>query len=685
MTPVQMRKVELFVLKRDIDAALSVIGEAGCFQISGRRAGKKTVEAPEAPDQGRGQRASEPGKFALVGDGAARLSRPIENLRQLRRTLSLDYPETILPGTRLPGPAEEEALAGIAQRVAGFRELERANEDRVARVRELLDEARAFAGLDLPYKELDHLSFLAVRIGRIEAEAMGPLVAALADRALVLPVDGMGSYVAATTKKGRFALDTELSRAGFKGRVFSADFAGVPAELPAALERELAALETERADLDRRKAHIREEILGTWTALAACFAVAEAIEEVKLGLESTRLVCRLEGWVPRKRVTELAARLKTVTEGRAALSVYKPHEVELVRTGEEEVPVLLKKRAVVSSFDRLVLSYGTPIYGTVDPTPFVAFFFVLLFSIMFGDVGQGFLIFAAGLALRLALIPSLKRLKIFGPLVMGAGIGSMTMGLLTGSLFANEKWLIPLERWLTALVLGHPADRFLQLMPEAGQVGRIMTFFGVTLAIGAIVNSLGLVINISNKFKTGRLGEALFSKTGLAGAIFFWWVLGLGIRVILGGGPAWFDILGIGLPLAALVCEEPLQALVGSHHGEDEGAFAFAIKGFVAVMEAVSYFLSNSLSFLRVGAFALSHLVLSFIVFAMGDMVRASSPIGIVWEILIVILGNAIILFLEGLIVAIQVIRLQYYEFLSKFLTETGRPFVPFRFEFRKE
>ena len=120
-------------------------------------------------------------------------------------------------------------------------------------------------------------------------------------------------------------------------------------------------------------------------------------------------------------------------------------------------------------------------------------------------------------------------------------------------------------------------------------------------------------------------------------------------------------------------------------HGGGDGAAVEAVRGLVSVIESVSYFLSTSLSVLRVGAFALSHAVLSFIVFTMGDMVRQRSAAGIVWQLLLVLVGNAVILFLEGLIVAIQIVRLQYYEFLSKFLTETGIPFDPFRFRFSKE
>jgi V/A-type H+-transporting ATPase subunit I len=406
--------------------------------------------------------------------------------------------------------------------------------------------------------------------------------------------------------------------------------------------------------------------------------VADSIEEAKTNLAGSERVSRFEGWVPRRRLRDLASELGAATAGRAALRAFAPYEVERVRSGEEEVPVLLKKRFFFSSFERLVLSYGTPLYGTVDPTPFVAFFFVLLFSIMFGDAGQGFLIMCAGILLRLGHLPALRKWKAFGPILVGAGIGSMAMGFLTGTTFANE------ERSLSAALLGRPVDRFLTLMPSGG-VEKILAFFGFTLGIGAVVNSLGLIFNIVNKLRTGRVGEAFFSKTGLVGAAFFWWSAGIAVRAATGGSLAWFDILGLGLPLLGLMFEEPLARLVDGRREEGDGAFAFAVKCFVGFLEAISYYISNSLSFLRVGAFALSHAVLSFIVFALATMVRDRAGGGFFWEILVVVIGNAIILVLEGMIVAIQVVRLQYYEFLSKFLTETGRPFAPFKFAYRKE
>jgi len=107
----------------------------------------------------------------------------------------------------------------------------------------------------------------------------------------------------------------------------------------------------------------------------------------------------------------------------------------------------------------------------------------------------------------------------------------------------------------------------------------------------------------------------------------------------------------------------------------------FVMEGFVELIETVSGYISNTVSFLRIGAFALSHAVLSYIVFRFTeDLVFMGNPLGSISGILVFLFGNLVIIVLEGMIVAIQVVRLQYYEFFGKFFTETGIPFSPFRF-----
>lgn len=113
-----------------------------------------------------------------------------------------------------------------------------------------------------------------------------------------------------------------------------------------------------------------------------------------------------------------------------------------------------------------------------------------------------------------------------------------------------------------------------------------------------------------------------------------------------------------------------------------EGVGMYLMHGVIEMVDVVSGFFSNSMSFLRVGAFALSHAVLSFVVFTMTQFVGGYASL---WGILVYVFGNGVIIFLEGLIVAIQAVRLQYYEFFSKFFTKSGSVFAPFRFGYQED
>ena len=178
-----------------------------------------------------------------------------------------------------------------------------------------------------------------------------------------------------------------------------------------------------------------------------------------------------------------------------------------------------------------------------------------------------------------------------------------------------------------------------------------------------------------------RPGRALFGKTGLCGAVFFWYVVALAVRVLLFSATiSGLDVAIISIALCGVFFASPLERIVEGHKPVFENGIGIAfIEGLVEILEVVSSYLSNSVSFLRVGAFALAHAVLGFIIFTLQDMVAASSLAG---GIAVAIVGNAIVIVLEGMIVAIQVMRLQYYEFFSKFFVETGRQFRPFSFEY---
>ena len=199
--------------------------------------------------------------------------------------------------------------------------------------------------------------------------------------------------------------------------------------------------------------------------------------------------------------------------------------------------------------------------------------------------------------------------------------------------------------------------------------------------IGFIINSLGIIINIVNNIKLKKYEHVVLGKFGLVGLCFFWYVVFMVLRIaIMKGATSIIDGIIISICIILVFFEHPLiNIIAGKKPILENGAFAGIIQGFVEILELLSTFISNSVSFLRVGAFALSHAVLSFIVFKLTDLVGGYMSLGI----LVTIFGNLIIILLESLIVTIQVIRLQYYEFFSKFFTETGVEFKPFKFEYQ--
>ena len=298
---------------------------------------------------------------------------------------------------------------------------------------------------------------------------------------------------------------------------------------------------------------------------------------------------------------------------------------------------------------------------------------------MFGDAGQGFVFLILGILMACKVV-KLAGWEKFALVFISIGVSSTIMGLLTGEFFANATVLVPFSRWVTGL-FGTPRDTILELMPSGNpeSIKRMFMFFGFTIAVGFVINTCGIIINIINQFALGKKGKAVFGKTGLTGAIFFWYVIVFAVRVALfGHSPALYDWIVMGVSLFLTAFGEPFERLVdGERPVLENGLFSAVIAAIVEIIEVISSYLSNTVSFLRVGAFALAHAVLGYIIEMMVEIVP---PAG---GILVSIIGNGIVIVLEGMIVAIQVVRLQYYEFFSKFFSETGREFKPFRFEYK--
>jgi len=663
--PRRMRFIELTVLKNDMNAVIEYLGRKAEIQFG--QDDKTTVSQDVSSVRVIVERLKNAACF--LDDGTFQfLDSQIDN-------------DIIIPSDKDKISAEN--LCTLAEEL---KEREDEAQQERKRIQESINELKVFSQMDVPFSDLENLSYLTLRFGSLDPNNITKLRENLGNRAAIIPLS-RNRILAAASKKGRFALDAQLNLLSFEP-VKIPEICLSPEEMTASLGEQRAANEEKFEKIIKEKEALIKNCAAEIKKHFLSWRCALIIEEIKARFKATESLYNFSGWIPADILKRTVKDLCTLTEGRIAVNVYRPYEVAAVKSGKEKVPVAMKHSAFVKGFEGVVFSYGAPLYGTIDPTALVAFFFTVMFGIMFGDVGQGFVLLFTGLMIKYSA-KKLARFKKFSTPLISVSIASMIMGFLTGSVFANETLLIAPSRAITAFVSGQPRDKILQILPMAehgGSVAKLLYFFAFTVGIGVVINSLGLIINIANRCMMKKYEQAFFSKTGLAGLLMFWYALFIAIRLIFGVGLYRFDILGICIPLFFIIFGHVIWRIFsGKKFRMESGLFAFIMEGFVEILDTVSSYISNTASFLRVGAFALAHAVFSFIIFFFTDSLAGSGITGAFSAALIMLIGNAIIIVLEGLIVAIQVMRLQYYEFFNKFFVETGVEFAPFRFQHKEQ
>ena len=320
-------------------------------------------------------------------------------------------------------------------------------------------------------------------------------------------------------------------------------------------------------------------------------------------------------------------------------------------------PTALKNPKIVKPFEFIVKTYGTPSHNEIDPTMFVAITYVLMFGMMFGDVGHGLVLLIAG-----AIIYFTKKIDLAGIGIM-CGITSIIFGLVYGSVFGNEEILRPLY---------------------ANPMRNIMTMLIASVVFGVIVIMIAMIMNIVNAVRSGKFKDVLFDRNGITGMVFYIGVIIFAVVTLITGKTITsfiFIVCFFILPIVLMFLKEPLHNLMmGKKALPDKGRGTFFVVAFFEVFEALLSFLSNTLSFMRIGAFALSHAGLSLAVWSVYNLID-----GKIGGIIALIIGNILIIVLEGLVVGIQGMRLEYYELFSRFFKGEGREFKPLRISGRKK
>ncbi len=321
-------------------------------------------------------------------------------------------------------------------------------------------------------------------------------------------------------------------------------------------------------------------------------------------------------------------------------------------------PVKLKNSRFAQPFESFVTMYGLPSHTDIDPTPIMAVTYTLLFGIMFGDLGQGVLIALIGWFLA-----RFKKMN-FGKLLIRIGLSSAVFGLIYGSVFGYEELLNPLYQTLFGL-----EHKPIEVMEDTNFL------LIAAVGIGAFLILFTIAINVILGIRQKDYDRAFFSPNGLAGLVFYGSVL-LALVLTMSGinvlNPLFIIVL-IVLPLLLIFLREPLVKLCKKRKDikPAEGIGNFIIQNFFEMFEVVLSYVTNTMSFLRIGGFILSHAGMMSVVMTLAH------SFGSIGNPIVVVIGNLFVMGLEGLIVGIQVLRLEFYEVFSRFYNGDGKPFVP--------
>lgn len=427
---------------------------------------------------------------------------------------------------------------------------------------------------------------------------------------------------------------------------------GTPAEIieklteeKETLEKELAAIDEDVQTLWSRHGERIESIYAHFKIVSTAYELRRfAIKDKRTGEDFMMI-----GWVPESGLEWFTGQLKEIPD--TSYESYEPEEDK-----RSKPPTKLKNRKFFRPFEMFVEMYGLPAYGSVDITPFVAVTFTLLFGIMFADFGQGLV-----LAVGAYILYKLKGIQL-AKVVVPCGLSAMFFGLIVGSVFGNEELLNPLYHKLG--MKGKP----LEVMDS------INTVLIMTIGIGIGLVILSMLVNVFICIKQKQFGKALFDNNGIAGIALY----SAGISAVVSFMakitiiPTTVCIIIAVVTVPILYAKEILIGIIDKHPKEEympESWSDFFMQNIFEVIEYVLSYFSNTLSFLRIGAYMLVHasLMMVFYSFA-GEGFSVSGT-------LIIVLGNVLVIALEGLLSGIQVLRLEFYEMFSRFYEGDGKAF----------
>lgn len=652
LSPEPMRHLSLVVPAADLEPSTRTIADIGVLHLLDVRHLSEALAAIRPYD---------------MSQRLAQLDALTRTLGSVRRVLGSDSDDTASMDGGEDGldlNAAEARAGAIAAEVESLRRRRLQVVDDTEHLESLRRNLKAFAPLDIPLEKLRSLHYLHLTSGLLPERNATRLRDSLRRVVcLLVPVghtqpDGRLLITGVCLRADQEVFERALRSAQFEPVEVPAHLTGAPEQAIAEVEAQLTASRRSLADLDQERAALAKRLTPEIGALAARVQRERLLGEARGLMGHSERVALISGWVPAVVAPRVERAIRAVAS-RCVVHWQDPSALEDVRRGHIPVPILLHNPVLIRPFERLLRGYGLPRYGEIEPTPVIAIAFLTMFGFMFGDVGQGAVLFAAGYFIYRRMF----RYRDYAVILMECGVAAVLFGFLYGSVFGVEHWLPAL--WL------RPMDD-------------IGTLVRTALVFGALFLSVGLILNLVNALRR-RDAAALWERNGLLAALAYWIAVGLFIRRLTAGAeavPVGAVLLWLGPPLTLIFLKQPALAIWKAVHTRQSlGAadlFAVFVESLVEVLDTLVSTISNTATFIRLAAFALSHAGLFLATFSVADAVSRSGG-GSVAAVLVIALGNVMIIGLEGLIVSIQSIRLEYYEFFSKFYSGGGEAYRPLR------
>jgi len=575
---------------------------------------------------------------------------------------------------------ENEKLDKISRDVQHIRDRQRAIQQEILRIEDIKRQIEMYGTVSIDIGSQSKYSYIDINTGKIPRKDHQLLTDSLKDIPSVelkfLEEEDYTLLMLITMKRDKDTIQEVLKKVNWTDIELPKEKKGVKKDVLKDLDKKLVGLNDEQNRLaDKVKIIIesnRDRLDETWANLR----INELYYRIQSNFKKTSRTVLFSGWLPAFKHGSLVKSIGKVTKGRCYIEWHKPSEIE--KTRKVKVPVQLKNPKFLAPFQMLVQGYAIPQYGTVDPTPFSAFAYLIMFGLMFADVGQGLVIVLIGVLGGIFFSKKESILNLF-KLFIWCGLSSIITGILFGSYFGVQ-WFKPFLFDFHGIVSGHPH--------EQAMVNDIFDILAIAIYFGISVIFMGLIFNWINLIVKRKWFQLIFNKGGLLGS----WIYASGIYVahfmVVNGYKKLPEInllfISIGLP-AIFMLAKPLIEFFSIRENGVRKKFTILtpinilMEWIVELLEIFTSYLSNTLSFMRVAGFGIAHVCLMIAFFDLARMANGgiAGPPYSIFYIFVIVSGNIMVIGLEGLSAGVQSLRLNYYEFFSKFFLGSGELYTP--------